>query len=223
MAEVYEVGGSQAGARATLTRRSFADVLRKGFELLGGMERWELLEMLEAHKVRAELTDYVRERIPDQARIAGLRSLWEYLHDLPLDGEASLPADELLFQIGEVAECVGLSLRSVRYYDEAGLVHPSARTDGNFRLYAERDIARLETVKTMKPAGLSTEEMRELLALLDRSGEPDLLSPTEAVATAEELQQFADRSQDRIARLERDLAQARALRLRIGEHLARCR
>lgn len=69
-------------------------------------------------------------------------------------------------QIGEVAERTGLSLRTIRYYEEVGLVVPSARSQGGFRLYAEPDIERLELIKRMKPLGLQLDEMRELLEIL---------------------------------------------------------
>jgi DNA-binding transcriptional MerR regulator len=70
-------------------------------------------------------------------------------------------------QIGEVSERTGLSLRTIRYYEQMGLVTPSARTSGGFRLYTESDIARLMLVRRMKPLEFSMEEMRDVLALLD--------------------------------------------------------
>jgi DNA-binding transcriptional MerR regulator len=70
-------------------------------------------------------------------------------------------------QIGEVAERTGLSLRTIRYYEEVGLVEPSARTQGRFRLYSEADVARLDLVKRMKPLDFSLEEMRDVLSVLD--------------------------------------------------------
>lgn len=71
-----------------------------------------------------------------------------------------------LLQIGQVAERTGLSLRTIRWYEEEGLVVPTARTDGGFRLYSDDDVARLEVIKRMKPLGFALEEMRELLTLL---------------------------------------------------------
>ncbi|WP_435107164.1 MerR family transcriptional regulator [Nocardiopsis synnemataformans] len=71
-------------------------------------------------------------------------------------------------QIGEVAERTGLSLRTIRYYGEVGLVEPSARSRGGFRLYTETDVDRLDLVKRMKPLEFSLEETRELLEALDR-------------------------------------------------------
>ncbi|MCC8249946.1 MerR family transcriptional regulator [Saccharothrix luteola] len=70
-------------------------------------------------------------------------------------------------QIGEVADRTGLSLRTIRYYEEVGLVVPSARSQGGFRLYTEPDVDRLQVVKRMKPLGFQLEEMRELLTILD--------------------------------------------------------
>ncbi|GAB2738081.1 MerR family transcriptional regulator [Nocardioides pakistanensis] len=70
-------------------------------------------------------------------------------------------------QIGEVAEQTGLSLRTIRYYEEVGLVTPSARTSGGFRLYSETDVARLRLVRRMKPLEFSLEEMRRVLGVLD--------------------------------------------------------
>ncbi|AYY15254.1 MerR family transcriptional regulator [Actinobacteria bacterium YIM 96077] len=71
-------------------------------------------------------------------------------------------------QIGEVAERVGLSLRTIRYYEEVGLVPPSARTPGGFRLYTESDVARLNLIKRMKTLEFSLDEMRELLSVLSQ-------------------------------------------------------
>lgn len=72
-----------------------------------------------------------------------------------------------LVQIGVLAERVGLSLRTVRYYEEMGLVTPSARSKGGFRLYGAEEEQRLLVLKTMKPLGFSLEQMSDLVALLD--------------------------------------------------------
>ncbi|MCH0564513.1 MULTISPECIES: MerR family transcriptional regulator [unclassified Streptomyces] len=71
-------------------------------------------------------------------------------------------------QIGEVAERTGLSLRTIRHYEEVGLVAPSARSKGGFRLYTESDVERLMVIRRMKPLDFSLEEMRDLLQVTDR-------------------------------------------------------
>lgn len=70
-------------------------------------------------------------------------------------------------QIGEVAEQTGLSLRTIRYYEEVGLLTPSGRTSGGFRLYSESDLARLRLIRRMKPLEFSLEETRQVLGVLD--------------------------------------------------------
>jgi DNA-binding transcriptional MerR regulator len=73
----------------------------------------------------------------------------------------------VVMQIGEVAARVGLSLRTIRHWDEMGLVVPSERSAGGFRLYTEADIERLALVKTLKPLDFSLEQMRDLLDTID--------------------------------------------------------
>lgn len=72
--------------------------------------------------------------------------------------------------IGAVAERTGLSLRTLRHYDEVGLLPPSGRSEGGFRLYTESDVERLLLIRRMKPLGFSLEEMADLLAVADRLG-----------------------------------------------------
>jgi MerR family transcriptional regulator, copper efflux regulator len=74
---------------------------------------------------------------------------------------------EVLRQIGEVAAAVGLSLRTIRYYEEVGIVLPSGRSIGGFRLYTDADVERFGVVKAFKPLKLSLDEMRDLLGILD--------------------------------------------------------
>jgi DNA-binding transcriptional MerR regulator len=127
-----------------------------------------------------------------------------------------------LLQIGEVAERVGLSLRTVRYYEEVGLVTPDSRSEGGFRLYSEADVERLLLLKRMKPLGLSLEEMRELGDLIERSENPSELRKGELRGLVDALGSYAGRADEAIAKLERELGEARQLRLRIGERLGRC-
>ena len=79
-------------------------------------------------------------------------------------------------QIGEVAERTGLSMRTIRHYDNVGLVPPSARSEGGFRLYAQADVERLNHVRRITPLGFSLEETAEILAILEAK------EPVEATA-----------------------------------------
>ncbi|PFG34959.1 MerR family transcriptional regulator [Sanguibacter antarcticus] len=91
--------------------------------------------------------------------------------------------------IGAVAEATGLSLRTLRHYDEIGLVSPSMRSEGGFRLYSEADLSRLLLVRRMKPLGFALEEMDDLLAVIDglaatASPSPELHARLDAYVTS---------------------------------------
>jgi DNA-binding transcriptional MerR regulator len=115
-----------------------------------------------------------------------------------------------MYQIGEVAERVGLSLRTVRYYEEVGLLDPVARTQGHFRLFTERDVERLLIIMQMKPTGFTLEEMREQLDIRDRLKEGNL-EPQEHAALVDRLAAYADAAVEKAAKLRKNLAYAERL------------
>ena len=73
-------------------------------------------------------------------------------------------ADAPLLRIQEVGDLVGLTARSIRYYEEVGLLEPAARSEGAYRLYDPDDVARLQFIKGLRDdAGFSLAEIRQLL------------------------------------------------------------
>ena len=108
-------------------------------------------------------------------------------------------------QIGEVAEQIGLSLRTIRYYEEVGLVTPATRSRGGFRLYSDADIARLELIKRMKPLDFSLEEMRILLTALGDLEAPETVA-LEREQLLERLAMFRLVAEERITSLQAQLA-----------------
>jgi DNA-binding transcriptional MerR regulator len=114
---------------------------------------------------------------------------------------------ESLMQIGQAAERTGLSLRTLRHWDDVGLVRPSARSNGGFRLYSEGDLERIRVIKSMKPLALSLEEIRELLELVQS---PSAVG-TAANERAERVAHYRDATISCISRLQRDLAYAEDL------------
>lgn len=103
-------------------------------------------------------------------------------------------------KIGEVADRVGLSLRTIRFYEEAGLVTPDARSTGGFRLYTEDAIERLLLIKAMKPLDFSVEEIAEVLTDLDTLATDDANS-TDREAAAQRLAAVRLVVEERLARL----------------------
>lgn len=65
------------------------------------------------------------------------------------------------YYIGDIARELGLSQRSIRYYEECGLLKPT-RTDGGFRTYGEREVDLLRIVLQFKEVGMTLEEIRAL-------------------------------------------------------------
>ena len=110
-------------------------------------------------------------------------------------------------QIGDVAERTGLSLRTIRWYEEVGLVRPSARTSGGFRLYTDTDIQRLELVKRMKPLDFTLEEMRDLLSTVDRLDDP-AMSAEDRSALRDRLVMYRELADQRVDALRTQLATA---------------
>lgn len=66
-----------------------------------------------------------------------------------------------LHKIGDVADMLGTTIRTIRYYEEEGLLTP-ARTDGGTRLYSNRHIDRLRAILRLAQGGYSLETIREL-------------------------------------------------------------
>jgi DNA-binding transcriptional MerR regulator len=71
---------------------------------------------------------------------------------------------EPLLQIGEVADRTGVTQRTLRFYEERGLLKPPTRMDGGFRLYSEFDVARVEQIKQLQSLlGLTLAEIKEMV------------------------------------------------------------
>ena len=66
-------------------------------------------------------------------------------------------------KIGELAKQTGLSIRTLHYYDEIGLLSPSHRTEIGHRLYGDEDIIRLQQIISLRQLGFSLKEIRECL------------------------------------------------------------
>jgi MerR family transcriptional regulator, repressor of the yfmOP operon len=77
--------------------------------------------------------------------------------------EAPAPTERLL-RIQEVAVDTGLTARSIRYYEEVGLLEPAARSEGDYRLYDADDLERLRFIKGLRDdAGFSLAEIGQIL------------------------------------------------------------
>jgi len=66
-------------------------------------------------------------------------------------------------KVGDLAKQTAVSVRTLHYYDEIGLLSPSGRTESGYRLYATQDIVRLQQIVSLRQIGFSLEEIRECL------------------------------------------------------------
>ena len=72
-----------------------------------------------------------------------------------------------MWTVSKLARRAGLSRTALLYYESIGLMRPPQRTNGNYRSYGERELARLLEIRAYRDAGLRLADIR---AILDRSG-----------------------------------------------------
>src|SRR5262245_11589107 len=72
-------------------------------------------------------------------------------------------------KVGEVAKRTGLSVRTLHYYDEIGLLSPSTHTESQHRLYGAAELERLQHIKSLRQLGFSLDEIRACLDCEDLS------------------------------------------------------
>lgn len=69
--------------------------------------------------------------------------------------------------VGEIAKKMGVTVRTLQYYDREGVLVPSAQSEGGRRLYTDKDLIRLHQILSLKSLGFSLEDIRERLISLD--------------------------------------------------------
>jgi MerR family transcriptional regulator, repressor of the yfmOP operon len=84
----------------------------------------------------------------------------------------TVPRDEPCLQIGEVADRTGVTQRTLRFYEERGLLKPPTRMEGGFRLYSEDDVGRVEQIKRLQSLlGLTLAEIKDMVEAEEVRGE----------------------------------------------------
>lgn len=131
---------------------------------------------------------------------------------LPIAAEAATPEEaeprrrDRWYTTGEMARLSDNTLRTVRFYEEAGILRPVGRTEGGHRLFERSELDRLMLVSDMREAGLSLEEIRTLLETKQQASS----GPEAARAAIESLRKYMEdlkRKVDVLTRLHLDLSQ----------------
>lgn len=110
--------------------------------------------------------------------------------------------------IGRLASATGVKVETIRYYEQVGLIAAPSRTDSNYRVYEQDDVARLGFIKRTRELGFSLEEIGTLLSL---SGEPD-----RDCATVDEI------ASRHLSEVDRKIADLKALRARLAAVVTSC-
>jgi MerR family transcriptional regulator, repressor of the yfmOP operon len=93
--------------------------------------------------------------------------------------------EQIYYTIEQVATRTGLTKRTLRYYEEVGLLPPTGRTEGNYRRYNENDVQRLERIKELRDLlGFSLSDIRDLLLVEEERGQIRMAYRQEIEATA---------------------------------------
>lgn len=132
---------------------------------------------------------------------------------MTIETPAANTAEEPLLRIQAVADQVGLTPRSIRYYEEIGLMKPAARSEGAYRLYDADDVARLQFIKALRDeTGFSLAEIGQLLE--DETARQSIGARFRASSDADEQRALLNEG---IARIDRQVATLRAKIQRIDE------
>ncbi len=90
----------------------------------------------------------------------------------PLNGSPHLRRKDGLLTTGDMARLSSNTLRTVRFYEEAGLLKPIQRTDGGHRLFPPSELRKLQLVSDLRAAGFSLEEIGEMLDAKQKASSP---------------------------------------------------
>lgn len=112
---------------------------------------------------------------------------------------SSEKALEATLSTGDLARRIGTTLRTVRFYEEAGMLKPSAVGKGGRRLYTEQDLERLALITDLRELDLSLEEIKGLLEMKEGCS----TAPELAERFGQALSAQLERTQKRLAALKR--------------------
>jgi len=103
-------------------------------------------------------------------------------------------------RIGEVAQATGVSAKTIRYYEDVGVLPPAQRAENGYRLYSAEDVQRLRFIRNARRLDFSLDDLREVVALRDRGEAPcnyvAHLLQQKATEIEEQIQQLQALQQD---------------------------
>lgn len=134
------------------------------------------------------------------------------------DGATVTDAGALSFSIEQVAAQTNLTKRTLRYYEEVGLLPPTGRTEGNYRRYSQEDVQRLERIKNLRDLlGFSLADIREILQVEDERDQIKVAyrQETEAAAKIQQLDRVDELIRHQLELIEQKIAGLEQMRSRL--------
>ena len=127
------------------------------------------------------------------------------------------------YRIEEVAARTGFTKRTLRYYEEMGLISPAGRSEGNYRLYSEQDVARLQRIRRLKDVlGVPLSSIKSM-ALVEETLDAlrdELSGPLDAQQRRAALRQAHDELTRQLGAIDERLATLTQMRAEYAERLA---
>lgn len=94
--------------------------------------------------------------------------------------------------VGEVAKKMGVTVRTLQYYDKEGLLSPSSESEGGRRLYTDKDVINLHQILSMKHLGFSLDDIKNRLISLDTPTDVSDALTEHAAAIQEEIETLSE-------------------------------
>jgi DNA-binding transcriptional MerR regulator len=111
-------------------------------------------------------------------------------------------------QIGELARSLGVTARTLRLYEQLGLIDPPQRTDGGIRFYTKEDIRRIKFVLKVKELGLSLKQMQDLAEIYRQTKTEERIMPR-LIELLDSHTDAIHRKIEKLSSLARDIAEFR--------------
>ena len=111
---------------------------------------------------------------------------------------AMLTQEHNLLLIGQIAEQSSIPIRTIRYYEDLGLLKSASRTEGGFRQFSPDALTRLSFIKRAQKLGLSLEEIKEILDVYDHGDLP--------------CDEIKEKLEDKVLQIDRQIQQLLTLR-----------
>ena len=128
------------------------------------------------------------------------------------DGAAADDVSGSPLSSGDMARGCETTVRTVRFYEEAGLIEPVARSEGGHRMYSPEQLLKLQLIMDLREAGLSLQDIKSLFELKQRCGDAESAS-----------KQMADALEAQIACMQRKISVLRRLREELASMVATIR